>query len=62
MDSEEVNRYTLLGVDGLVANMQYYEERYKVMVEFIGSNIEMDRNECLKCRQPMGYRRRAQML
>jgi len=62
MDSDEVNRYTLLGVDGLLANMQYYEERYKVMIEFIASNIELDRNECLMCRQPMGYRRRAQML
>jgi hypothetical protein len=62
MDSEEVNRYTLLGVDGLTANMVYYEERYKVMIEFIASHIEEDRNECLKCRQPFGYNRRSQML
>jgi hypothetical protein len=62
MDSEEVNRYTLLGIDGLSANLQYYEERYKVMIDFIASNIELDRNECLKCRSPFGYRRQAQML
>jgi hypothetical protein len=62
MDSEEVNRFTLLGVDGLTANMVYYEERYKVMIEFIASAIELDRNECLKCRSPYGYHRRAQML
>jgi hypothetical protein len=62
MDSEEVSRYTLLGVDGLAANMQYYEERYKVMIEFIGSKIELDRNECLKCKSPFGYRRQAQRL
>jgi hypothetical protein len=62
MDSEEVNRYTLLGVDGLTANMVYYEERYKVMIDFIAANIELDRNECLKCKPPHGYHRRSQML
>jgi hypothetical protein len=62
MDSEEVNRYTLLGIDGLTANMAYYEERYNVMLDFIAANIELDRNECMKCRPPMGYRRNAQML
>ena len=62
MDSEEVNRYTLLGVDGLGANIAFYEERYKVMIEFIAENIEEGRNECLKCREPHGYSRQAQML
>ena len=62
MDSEEVNRYTLLGIDGLTANMVYYEERYKAMNEFIAANIEEDRNECLKCRNPYGYSRQTQML
>jgi hypothetical protein len=62
MDSEEVSRYTLLGIDGLTANMVYYEERYKVMIEFIAANIEEDRNECLKCRNPNGYKRQAQFL
>lgn len=62
MDSEEINRYTLLGIDGLSANIVYYEERYKVMIEFIAANIEEDRNECLKCRAPHNYKRYAQML
>jgi hypothetical protein len=62
MDSEEVNRYTLLGVDGLTANIVYYEERYRVMIDFIAAHIEAERNECLKCRPPMGYHRRSQML
>ena len=62
MDTEEVNRYSLLGIDGLTANMIYYEERYKVMIEFIAANIEEDRNECLKCRPPFGYKRQSQML
>ena len=62
LESEEVNRYTLLGVDGLTANMVYYEERYKIMLEYIAEHIEVDRNECLKCRNPHGYNRKAQML
>jgi hypothetical protein len=62
MDSEEVNRYTLLGIDQLGANVAYYEERYKVMLEFIAMNIEDDRNECLKCRSPFGYRHQTQRL
>jgi hypothetical protein len=62
MDSEEVSRYTLLGVDGLMANMAYYEDRYKVMIEFIAANIEEDRNECLRCKNPHGYKRQSQML
>jgi len=62
IDSEEVNRYTLLGVEGLSANLIYYEERYKVMIDFIASNIELNRNECLKCRSPHGYARHTQML
>jgi hypothetical protein len=62
MDSEEVNRYTLLGIDGLTANMQYYEERYQKMIEFIAASIELDRNECLKCKGPMGYKRHTQFL
>ena len=62
LDSEEVGRYTLLGIDALTANMVYYEERYKTMIEFIADNIELDRNECLKCKSPAGYKRQAQML
>jgi hypothetical protein len=62
MDSEEVNRYTLLGLDQIGANIAYYEERYKAMLEFIAENIEEDRNECLKCRSPRGYERFSQML
>lgn len=62
MESEEVGRYTLLGLEGLTANMVYYEERYNVMLEYIALNIEDDRNECLRCRPPMGYKRQSQML
>ena len=62
LDSEEINRYTLLGIDGLSANIVFYETKYKEMIEFIAENIEEDRNECLKCRSPHGYKRMTQML
>lgn len=62
MDSEEVNRYTLLGIDGLGANLAFYESKYKEMIEFIGENMEDDRNDCLKCKDPSGQKRMAQML
>ena len=62
MDSEEVNRYTLLGVDGLAANIEFYDAKYKEMIEFIGENMTEERNECLKCKDPHRYTRRAQML
>jgi|WetSurMetagenome_2_1015567.scaffolds.fasta_scaffold20970_3 hypothetical protein len=62
MDSEEVNRYTLLGTEGLGANILFYETRYKEMIDFIAENIEDDRNECLKCKSPHGYKRQSQML
>lgn len=62
MDSDEVNRYTLLGVEGLAANIVYYEERYKAMIEFIAENIEEDRNECLKCKDRYGFALQSQVL
>jgi hypothetical protein len=62
MDSEEVSRYTLLGVDGLSANIVFYETKYKEMIAFIADNIEEDRNECLRCRSPQGYKRQTQIL
>ena len=62
MDSEEVNRYTLLGIDQLGVNIAYYEERYKELIEFIGAYMEEERNDCLKCRSPFGYKRQSQRL
>ena len=62
LDSDEVDRPKLLGTEQWVNNIAYYEERYELMLEFISEHIETDRNECLKCRNPMGYKRSVQML
>ena len=62
MDSEEVSRQTLLGVEQWNANRTFYNARYVAMIDFIAQNFEAEGNDCLKCRQPMGYRKRSQML
>jgi hypothetical protein len=62
MDSEEVCRATLLGVEQWNANRLFYNERYKELIEFIASNFEEDRNECLKCRSPFGFQLQSQRL
>jgi hypothetical protein len=62
MDTEEVSRRTLLGVEQWNANRQYYNARYIAMINFIAENFEDDRNECLRCRQPLGHNVRSQFL
>ncbi len=62
MDSEEVSRRTLLGTEQWNANREFYNERYKSLLEFIADNFEDDRNDCLKCRNPFGYKVMTQRL
>ena len=60
MDSEEVSRRTLLGVEQWNANRTFYNARYVTMINFIAQNFEADRSECLRCKSPI--RKRVQML
>jgi hypothetical protein len=62
MDTEEVSRKVLLGTEQWTANKAFYNARYQTMVQFIAENFEADRNECLRCKPPMGYKKRVQML
>jgi len=62
MDSGEVNRYTLLGIDALNENRVYYNARYVVMVDFIARTIEDERNECLRCLPPFGMGKRSHLI
>lgn len=62
MDSEEVSRRTLLGNEQWNNNRVFYEERYRVLIEYIAENFEDDRNECLKCKSPFGYQIQTQRL
>lgn len=52
MDSEEVSRRTLLGVEQWNANRAWYNDRYAKMINFIAQNWDENRNECLQCRNP----------
>lgn len=62
-NSQEVSRNNLLGIDDtLNANMEYYSQRYAVLINFIAENIEPSRNECLKCRPSMGIGKTSQRL
>jgi len=61
-DSEEVSRRTLLGTEQWNKNEVYYDERYAAMIDYIAQNFEDSRNECLQCKHPFGYSRKAQML
>ena len=62
MDSEEVSRKTLLGVEQWNNNRAFYNARYTAMIDFIAENIEEERNECLKCKDAFGYKRMRQNL
>lgn len=62
MDTGEVSRYTLLGTEALNENRVYYNKRYAVLIDWLAQNLDDDRNDCMKCKPPMGIRRRAQML
>jgi hypothetical protein len=62
-NSGEVSRYVLIGADDVLStNMQYYSDRYAVLINFIAENIEPSRNECLKCRSSFGISRKSQRL
>jgi len=62
MDTEEVNRKNLLGTEQWNANRAFYNARYVTMINFIAENFEAEDNECLRCRPPLGYTKRVQML
>jgi len=55
MDSEEVSRRTLLGVEQWNANRAMYNAKYTQMINFIADNFDENRNECLKCRPSFGH-------
>ena len=62
MDTGEVSRYTLLGTEALNENRVYYNKRYAILVDWLAQNMDDDRNDCLKCKSPMGLRRRTQLI
>ncbi len=63
MNSGDVNRYTLIGKnDIMAANIAYYGEHYNQIIAYVGSQIEPSRNECLKCRPVLGISKSSHQL
>ena len=62
MDTGEVSRYTLLGTEALNENRIYYNKRYAVMIDFIARSIDDDRDDCMRCKSPMGLGKRSHFI
>jgi hypothetical protein len=54
--SGEVNRYTLLGADAINNNIEFYNQRYKEMLNFISSNLDYSKVDCYKCHSKYNMR------
>jgi hypothetical protein len=53
--SQEVDRAKLIGDDVTIGTgLEYCSTHYTKLINYIASNIEPSRNECLKCRSVMG--------
>lgn len=50
LDTNEMNRYTLLSLESINANREYYAERYVACMEYVASEINHLHNDCWKCR------------
>jgi hypothetical protein len=62
MDTGEVSRYTLLGTEALNTNRIYYNARYATMIDFIARSWDDDRDDCLRCKPPMGIGKRSHFI
>lgn len=47
----EVNRFVLLSFEAIENLTSYYIERFNVMVEYIATNINIENNGCLACKE-----------
>jgi hypothetical protein len=50
LDTQEISRYTALGLEAVNNNRVYYNERYAAMLNFIASNIDIAQWGCLACK------------
>ena len=62
LDTGEVSRYSLLGKENLLENRAYYNARYAVMVDYVAQNMDMERNDCLRCKPVMGMAKRLHLI
>jgi len=62
LDTGEVNRYSLLGVEQINESMLNYSTRYGEILTWLAQNLEDDRSDCLCCKSPMGFGKISQRL
>lgn len=62
LDTPEISRSTMLGLDAINNNRQYYNQRYAVMIDFISNNIDTSKYGCLSCRPVQGAKINRQLL
>lgn len=53
--SGEINRWTMIDHDSLLANIAYYDERYKAIYEWLGENIDTTKSDCWICKEYHGF-------
>lgn len=49
LDTQEISRYTALGLESINNNREYYNLRYAAMIDFIKSNLDIEQFGCLTC-------------
>lgn len=62
LDSPEINRSTMLGIDAINNNRAYYNQRYAVMIDFIATNLDVSKYGCLSCRPVQNAKINRQLL
>lgn len=50
LDTQEVTRYTALGLEAVQNNREYYNLRYTAMIDYIKANIDINQFGCLTCK------------
>jgi len=53
-NSPNINRFTLMDRERLVAYIKYYDEQYHKWIEFLCQNVQIDNNCCYVCKNNNG--------
>lgn len=50
LDTQEVSRYTALGLEAINNNREYYNSRYTAMINYVKDNLDVEQFGCLTCK------------
>lgn len=53
--SGEINRWTMIDHDAILASIAYYDEKYKAITEWLGQEIDMTKSDCWACKEYHGF-------